>query len=247
MDIKNAARTLDLFEVFAKELRPMRLSDLAKALEAPVSSCYQLVRTLERRGYIYALQLKSYYPTKRLLRDALAIAEHDPLLNLLGPVLEELRDETGESIVLGQQSQHQAVMLDVLESAHNIRFSGHPGAVRELHCSAIGKAMLGMMASEERDKWLPAEPFPARTATTLTTRAALDAELDIGRERGWYEVRGESVSELQAIAAPVRFGGGMLAVCVAGPATRFALHQSAHVEALLRSVARIEALQPARQ
>ena len=244
MDIKNAARTLDLFEVFAKELKPMRLSELARALGAPVSSCYQLVRTLERRGYIYGLQLKTYYPTKRLLRDALAISAHDPLLKLLGPVLETLRDETGESIVLGQQSQHQAVMLDVLESAHNIRFSGHPGAVRELHCSAIGKAILGSMTPGERDKWLPAEPFPARTTTTLTTRAALDAELEAGRQRGWYEVRGESVSELQAIAAPVRLGGGMLAVCIAGPATRFVQHQASHAEALLRAVARIEALQP---
>ena len=224
----------------------MRLSDLAKALDAPVSSCHQLVRTLERRGYIYALALKSYYPTKRLLRDALAIAQHDPMLKLLAPALEALRDETGESVVLGQQSQHQAVMLDVLESAHNIRFSGHPGAMRELHCSAIGKALLGEMTTEERSQWLPAEPYPSRTESTLTTRAALEAELDAGHQRGWYEVRGESVAELQAVAAPFRLGGSVLALCVVGPATRFSLHQSKHVAAMLRAVARIEALQPSR-
>jgi DNA-binding IclR family transcriptional regulator len=239
MDIKNAGRTLDLFEVFAKELRPLRLSEVSELLDAPISSCFQLLKTLERRGYVYALKLKSYYPTKRLLQRAQAIAAHDPLASLLGPALEALRDETGESVVLGQQSQDHVVMLEVIESPHSIRFTGHPGAIREMHSSAIGKALLGLMSPQERDACLPPEPMPARTASTLTTRAALDAELAVSKARGWYEVRGESVAELHAIAVPLRVGGSAMAICLAGPVTRFAPQREAHAQALMATVERI--------
>jgi len=241
MDIKTAVRTLDLFEAFANELRPLRLSEMAALLQAPVSSCHQLLKTLERRGYVYGLQLKSYYPTQRMLRHASAIAAHDPLGTVLRPILETLRDQTGESIVLGQQSQNHVVMLEVIESSHSIRFTGYPGAIREMYCSALGKALLGQMTPTQRDLVLPEEPYEPKTAATLTQRSALDHELAAGRARGWYEVRGETVAELHAIAAPVKFAGGMLAVCVAGPVTRFEPQKEQHAEALMRAIAQIEA------
>lgn len=241
MDIKSVGRTLDIFEAFANELRPLRLSEIAEQLDAPVSSCFQLLKTLERRGYIYALKLKSYYPTKQLLQRAQAIAAHDPLVSLLGPALEALRDEAGETVVLGQRSQDQVIMLEVVESPHAIRFTGHPGAIRELHCSALGKALLGVMSAEEREACLPADPLPAHTTSTLTTRAALEVELTISRARGWYEVRGESVLELHAIAVPLHVGGNQVALCLAGPGTRFEPQREAHAKALMRAADRIKA------
>src|ERR1700704_1651179 len=120
MEIKTAARTLDLFEVFATERRPLRLSDLAKGLNAPVSSCYQLIQTLQRRGYVYALPGKSYYPTKRMLKNTEVIAASDPVVAMLSPMLEELRDGTSESVLLGKHAEHHVMVLDVVESLHSI-------------------------------------------------------------------------------------------------------------------------------
>lgn len=240
MDIKTAGRTLDLFELFSRELRPLRLSEVAQLLDAPVSSCFQLIKTLERRGYVYALKLKSYYPTKQLWQRAQAIAAHDPIVMLLAPAMEKLRDASGESVVLGQRSGKDVVMLEVVESPHLIRFTGHPGAVREMHCSALGKALLATMTAPERDSCLPADPLPARTATTITRRAALDAELARSLKRGWYEVRGESVSELHAIAVPLCLGTSQLALCLAGPVTRLAPRRAALAKLLLASAREIE-------
>jgi IclR family acetate operon transcriptional repressor len=233
MDIKTAARTLDLFEAFAGAAKPMRLSELAEALHAPVSSCYQLLRTLENRGYVYGLRLKNYYPTKRMLRNAEKISLHDPVLNLVGPAMEVLRDRTGESVLIAQLQGEQALVLDVFESAQSIRYSSEPGSLRQLHCSAIGKCLLGEMSAEERDRCLPAPPYPRLTANTFTTRKALHAELDRSRERGWYESLGETVPELSAVAAPVRLAGGLFALSVAGPTSRFAAARAKHAKALM--------------
>jgi len=240
MDIKNSGRTLDVFEAFALESRPLRLTELAALLDAPVSSCYQLIRTLQRRGYLYALQGKSYYPTKRMLRAAEHIDKRDPLASLLGSVLEGLRDQTGESVILAQQAEHQAMILDVIESRHNIRYTAQPGEVRPLHSSAIGKALLAAMTPAERHRWLPVDPLPAATDATLVTRAALEDDLERSAQRGWYAALGESASGLEAVAAPMVINGAVFAVAIAGPVTRFAPRHKEHAVALLRTVRELE-------
>lgn len=236
MDIKTAARTLDVFEAFAAQCRPLRLSDLAAALDAPVSSCFQLVRTLQRRGYVYAVQSKSYYPTRRMLQNAQVIESADPVLRVVHPVLEQLRDRTGESVLVAQHSEHNIMILDVVESEQSVRYSTRPGALRYLHSSSAGKALLSEMSDEERDRWLP-DPLPVFTRTTLRTRAALERDLAAGRKRGWYESQGETDADLHSVAMPLHFGGSVLAISIAGPVTRFSAKRAAHVDALREALA----------
>ena len=245
MDIKNAGRTLDLFEAYASQGRALRLSELAALLDAPVSSCYQLIGTLQRRGYLYTLSGKSYYPTRRLRQAAEAIAARDPVASVLEPVLERLRDQTGESVILAQQAGAQALILEVIESHHEIRYSSRPGGTRPLHSSAVGKALLGAMNRAERDLVLPPDPLTRTTGATLATRAALEHDLERGRQRGWYTALGESVAELEAVAAPVRFAGGTFAIAIAGPATRIAPRHAGNAAALLAAVQEIGNLETA--
>lgn len=240
MDIKNSGRTLDVFEAFAREGRALRLTELAALLHAPVSSCYQLIGTLHRRGYLYSLSGKSYYPTKRMLQAAETIAARDPVASLLGTTLEDLRDTTGESVILAQQADAQAIIIDVVESRHSIRYTARPGELRPLHSSAIGKALLSAMTGEERTRWLPAEPFAQTTHSTLRTRCELDADLERSGKRGWYVALGESVAELQAVAAPLHFAGSVFAIAIAGPAPRIAPNHEGNAVALLATIKKIE-------
>ena len=60
-------RTLDVFEVFAQQKRPLSLTELVRQLDIPVSSCHDVVRALEERGYLYEVRPRGgYYPTSRL-------------------------------------------------------------------------------------------------------------------------------------------------------------------------------------
>ena len=242
MDIKTAVRTLDLFEVFSTECRPLRLSDLARSLNAPVSSCYQLIQTLQRRGYVYAIQGKSYYPTKRMLKHAEVIAAKDPVLGMLSPMLAELRDATGESVLLGKHVEQHVMILDVVESHHAIRYSTRAGELRHLHSSSVGKALLGAMSRLERDKCLPDDPLPRFTSATITTRARLEADLQRGKTRGWYASLGETVAELHSVGVPFQFAGGTFAMSIAGPVTRFAPAQKVLAAALVAAVRRVDTL-----
>ena len=146
MDTKSAARTIDIFEAFAAARRPLTLTELAKELESPISSCFQLVKTLERRGYIFSLgPRKGMYPTKRMLHAFEAISRHDPLKLIFQNVLSELQRITQETAVLGQQVEERVIIVDAQESAQHVRYSPQIGEFHELHTTAVGKAILCSM------------------------------------------------------------------------------------------------------
>lgn len=239
MNVKTAGRTLDLFEAFAREGKPMSLSQLARAIDAPVSSCFGIVRTLEARGYLYEVRARAgFYPTKLLFEHARAIASRDPLAERFLPLLEKLRDQTGETVLLSKRLDRQAVYLAVLDGLHSIRYSPKVGEFRPLHASASGKALLGSLAPGLRNELLGGMKLPKVTSRTITSRAALEADLEQGRARGWYVTHGETVADLMAVAVPVAASGETYSIALAGPMQRMegALKRHAKQLTALRAV-----------
>ncbi len=79
--VRTAERTFGLFEVFEKIRQALNLSEIAKAMGLPLSTCHGLVGTLLERGYMYSLsQKKSLYPTRKILHLAENIVAHDPVI-----------------------------------------------------------------------------------------------------------------------------------------------------------------------
>lgn len=235
MNVKTAGRTLDLFEAFATTQKPLNLSELAHALQIPVSSCFALVRTLENRGYVYMLSRKGIYPTKRILDVANQIALNDPVLERVEPALSALRDVTGETIVFSKRQGDHIVYLDVYDSSSSIRYNTQVGEFKMLHTSSAGKAFLGAMEKTELDKVLAGIKLTRLTPETLTTRKALLADLDISRERGWYCNVSESVVDLIGLAVTVSIGGELYGISIAGPVYRMKPAVQAHAKALLKA------------
>jgi IclR family transcriptional regulator, acetate operon repressor len=241
--VKSAERTLQILETFAAACEPMALSELARRIAIPVSACHGLVRTLESRGYLYeAGPRRAYYPTLRWLEKARAIAAHDPLAKRLAPILEDLAQASGETVVLGRRLESMVLYLIVIESRHPIRYSAQVGDMKPLHSSSAGKALLGALADAERAALLDTLKLARVTPSTITKREALEKDLAAGRARGWYATRGENVPDVHALAAQVRIAGQDYAVVIAGPAHRMDEPSAAHVKRLLRACKAIEAL-----
>ena len=241
--VKSADRTVQILEAFAAAGEPLGIAELSRRLAIPVSACYALLKTLELRGYLYELGLrKGWYPTLRWLQKARAIAEHDPMLERVTPLLEALGNSTGETIVFGKRSGTEVVYLNVVESPHSIRYSAQPGDRKPLHSSSAGKALLGAMASRERERLLGSLKLTRVTPSTIVRREQLEKDLEAGARRGWYATRGENVADVHAIAAPVSIDGEHYALVVAGPAHRIEAALKSHASALLRTAKALEGL-----
>jgi len=242
-DVKTAGRTLSLFEAFCQRKAPMTLTQLAAALDAPISSCHGLVRTLSARGYLYtAEQSRAIYPTKRLFEIAGEIAAHDPVLERAGPILQELRDATGETVLLGRRQDDGVIYLEVIEGSHTVRYSARSGDIKPLHSSAIGKALLGRLDPAALADTLSRLDMARYTPHTIVDRAALEEDLRTGRQRGTFITRGENVADVMAIAITALVNGEVLGVAVAGPLSRMEADEAGHTAHLLAARDALEAL-----
>lgn len=214
-------RVIDIFEAFQLSQRPLSLTDLAEAVSIPKSSCHAIVATLTARGYLYSLtRPRSLYPTKRLYDVARDILEKDPFIERTTPLLERLRDASRETVILGKRQGDSVVYLQVVESAHSIRYSAKPGDIKPLHSSSIGKALLGCLKETELREWVMGQKLTAVTTSTITDPEALISDILQSRRAGFFQTRGENVSDVWAVAAFLNVNKETLAVAVAGPRHR---------------------------
>jgi IclR family transcriptional regulator, acetate operon repressor len=234
--MKSAARTFDLFETFAKTQTPITLSDLARQMKMPVSTCFNLVRTFEARGFLYSLGSKrGLYPTKRMLQLAATIAQHDPVGTRVSEALSALRDQTGETVVLSKRRADKVVYMEVFESSHRIRYSAAVGEIRDIHANSMGKALIGQLPDAERKAIIAKLKFTKHTRQTISSAAAYGADVAKSLKRGYWLNDGESVPDVIAIAVAFRINDEHFAAAVAGPRYRIKDKIAARAEQLQRA------------
>ena len=239
MDVKSAGRTIELFEAFAKAQTPLSLSEIARALGAPASSSFNLIRALEARGYLYLVEPKRLYPTHRLFEVARTIAAREPWRDLLEPVLTELRDQTRETVILGKRHGNRVIYLEVFEGPQTIRYTARAGDLKPLHSSSIGKALLGMLERAELTKLLKHLQLKQVTGATIVNRQQLIADLERSRRRGFFMTAGENVPDVLALSVGLRLNPEVYGIAIAGPMSRMREKISEHIPALKMASAAI--------
>jgi len=219
---KIVERTLDLFELFAREKRPLSLSDMARLLKIPMSSCHDVTRAMQARGYLYELAPRGgYYPTLRLQSLGKEIGDNDPVLARADIQLRCLRDTLNESVLLSKVSGLSATYLLVFDPGQPLRVLYRVGdGIGSLHGTSAGKALLGSLGDRALDAFLKSAKLLPITERTITSKAALRKEIELGKERGWFLNRGETLNDVMSVSSPFRWNSAIYIVTVAGPSSR---------------------------
>ncbi len=235
---KIVKRTLDFIELFAEERRPLSLSEISRLLDIPMSSCFDVVRSLQERGYLYEIgQRAGYYPTQRIVRVAASISENDPILLRAGLLLKALRDEFDETVSLAQSTGRQGKYLLVYDASHPLRFTARVGdELRSVYATSIGKAVLSTLSPDELDEVL-AGPLTPLTEHTITDPARLRQDIAKGEARGLFINREESAPAIITLTSRFRWNRADYFVTMAGPIYRLEPRLD-EVEARLKAICR---------
>jgi IclR family acetate operon transcriptional repressor len=215
-------RGLRLLQFFAAagEATP---AEAAKATGLSRSATYRIADRLRGWGFLElnpateALRLGS--EAVRLGMAALADLE---VTRVAPPHLRALADRTGETVNLAVVDGDAVVYIHKEEGTLAVTMSAQLGSRRPLHCTALGKAYLAALPPPELAGRLAALELDRFTAATFTDPAALAAELDRVRRRGWA-VDAEEVEEgVYCVGAAIRDHQRRVvaAISVAGPADR---------------------------
>jgi len=195
----------------------------AKATGLSRSATYRIADRLRGWGFLElnpateALRLGS--EAVRLGMAALASLE---VTRVAPPHLRELADRTQETVNLAVVDRDAVVYIHKEEGPLAVKMSAQLGSRRPLHCTALGKAYLAALPPRELDARLAGLELARFTPATITDPAALAAELDRVRERG-YAIDDEEVEEgVFCLGAAVRDHRQLpvAAISVAGPAYR---------------------------
>jgi len=231
--IPAAARTMAVFEVFASEKRELSNSDMARLLSVADSSCSDLLHTLHSLGYLMRTpRTRRFYPTARLYETARQITENDPLAAIGQEAVDQLSEKTNETAFFGVLERHAAKVAAVQPSKLPLRYILEVGERVALHASALGKALLGLLPPDEFEAELEAARLKAVTPDTVTSTRELARQIAKSREQGWYEVRGEGIEGVGALAVSGWLGGQPVALSLAGPSERVARNRDAYLQAL---------------
>lgn len=240
---KIVGRTLDFLELFADKRRPLSLSEIARLLDLPISSCRDVLLTLEERGYIYETAARfGYYPTLKMMEVVTMIAGHDPVVLRAEVVLEKLRDAVDESVLLAKTGRRGGTYLLALDPSHPFRFTVKIGQkVRNIHASSAGKVILADFDPADLETFLKSYKLVALTPKTITSKKALLTELAAGRARGWFANIEESEPGLITVSAPMRWAGATYIVTIAGPVARMEDRMDSAVAQLMKACKTLEA------
>jgi DNA-binding IclR family transcriptional regulator len=217
--VTNAAR---LLKAFLSREETLGVSELARRLGLGKSAVHRLLATLAAEGLVARDADGGYRLGLVVFELGEAVRSHMDLHAAAGPVLAELREQTGESSQVGVLDGDEVVYVDRLESTHSLRLFHETGRRVPLHCTSSGKVLLAELPRDRRERILAAG-LRAHTPHTIVTPDAMRAELAGVRERGWADAVNEREIGVASLAAPVRGPGGAVvaAISVGAPITRF--------------------------
>jgi DNA-binding IclR family transcriptional regulator len=235
-------RTLDFIELFARERKPLSLSEISRLLGIPFSSCHDVLQALNARGYVYEIGPRAgFYPTTLLLNLATSIAQHDPIVERAEIALKKLRDDVDESVSLAVAADMKATYLLVFEPSHPLRFLVEVGSeVRSLHATSAGKAFLGSLPPEKFDEYLKGAKLAPLTSKSITAKTKLRADIEAACRRGWFLNRGESVEDATTLSSFFHWNGSTYIVTIAGPEARVEPKLQRAAERLLATCRRLD-------
>jgi len=209
---------------FSVQRRSMTLADVAEATGMNKSSAQRLVFTLEALGFVRKnAQTRRYQLTPRVMRIGFNYVAAHPLIDLANPFLSELTQLTTETTCLTEADGLDMVYLARFISTQSVPVHMPIGSRIPMYCTACGRAWLSALPANESLALLQASTCTPHTRHTLTDEAAILAELEKARQRGWTLNREELFLGDMVLGAPVigSHGRPVAAVHVVAPTSRW--------------------------
>jgi DNA-binding IclR family transcriptional regulator len=221
--IRSLHRAIDILNLLS-DGQPRLLTQVSAAAGLNSSTAFRVLTTLTDRNFVERdAQTGKYRLGIASLELARAYQDGHHLRRLALPILQALRNETGETVHLAVLDHMDVVYLDKLQSFRAVGImSSHVGARLPAYCTGLGKALLAFSDPALVREYLARHPLERLTATTISEADALLRELEQICCCGYALDRGEREAEIRCVAAPLfgRRGALLAAISVAGPDSR---------------------------
>lgn len=209
-------KLLVILEVLARSQHGLTLRELAAICGLPKSSVHCIILTLQRCGYLHRNPRTSRYLFGRKL---LMLANHAlsglELREYAEPHLRALARRTKLPVHLGIVEFDEAVIVAKMDlHPQASRIGSWVGKRMELHCTALGKALIAHWNDSEIMRLARERTLARHNDNTIWTVKKLGEELASVRRLGYAVDDEEDVLGFRCIGAPVYDAAGQVAAAM---------------------------------
>ncbi len=239
-------RPLLLLEELVRIGTPATPTELNERLGLPKATVHRLCETLEQQGFIIRdLDGRRYTPGRRLRDLGAGILSSLRVRTGRLAVLGALAREIGETCNIAIPGRDAMIYLDRVETEWPLRIQLPVGTRVPFYCTASGKMYLSSLGRTHRERYLEHARLERRTSRTIVDRAALAAELQRTRRRGFAVDEEEFMEGMVAVAVPIADGRGRLLATLSfhAPVQRMSLARALeHLPRLRRAATELSRL-----
>jgi DNA-binding IclR family transcriptional regulator len=208
--VKSAGRILDILELLGRARGPLSLKEIAQELGYPPSSAHGLLATLVIKGYA-ARDDADRYVLNAAYRNGpgWASGPDAELIAVAEPIMRDLRDQCGETVMLGILNQD--LMLKVIAKCvanRAVRYDSPFSGGVPSYCSAMGRVLLAAKDDRTIDRYLAHERLVKFTPLTVTSKTQLRRLFRDARQWGYSVSDQEMDIGATGVAAAIQNASG---------------------------------------
>jgi DNA-binding IclR family transcriptional regulator len=177
------------------------------------STVYRFLNSLKKLGYVFQNSSNEKYSlTLKLFELGSLVLGRMELWEQAHPILEQLAEQTHETIHLAILDDGKLVYLGKIESTQALRVSmaSRIGQSAPMYCTGVGKLLLAYLPPEKVEQILSQEKMQRFTDHTITDRSQLTNELERIRQNSYAFDDEEHEVGVRCVAAPVRNNQGVV-------------------------------------
>ncbi len=216
-------KSIIVIEAIVDHPQPISLPELTLRLGMPRQTIHRVLQQLTSLSLITRIADSDRYSVgPRLSALAFATLRSRNQTAPVRAILSELVAETGETCNIGVLDDFDFIYTERIECEWSLRVHLAAGSRVRAHSTSGGKVMLAYMNPDQRHKLLKAHKLDAFTATTITSVAALEKQLDQIRAQGYAINDREQNVGIVGVAVPILDAQGtpLAALALHGPDSR---------------------------
>lgn len=196
-----AGRVLAVLAAFDADHRSLRLSEIARRADLPLSTAHRLVGELEAWGALTRRPDGAYVIGARLWRTGLLTPLHAGLREAANPFLNDVHAATLATVHLAVRDGMEVLYVDRLMGTASVPIVSTVGSRLPLHATADGKILLAHAPAAVRAEAL--RRLTRVTAYTVTHPGVLTAQLERALTDGHATTHEEMSLGAGSLAVPV--------------------------------------------
>jgi IclR family transcriptional regulator, acetate operon repressor len=194
--VRAVDRAIAILQSFSAEQPAMSVIEIQKRVGLSRPTLYRLLHTLASRGLIDS----EGDPQRFRLAHGVMKLSHVWLkglevINVARPIMEGLRDRSGETAALFRLQEDRGICILEYESRHVLSISRGVGDSLRITQGSTGKAILAFMDPQRQSEFIAQMPKDARQR--------LEDDIKSARRNGYATSHGEIFAGAVAVSAPI--------------------------------------------